>query len=241
VLVGALAYSIVGHGAGVSSLDPANDTRIDRGHRRVGATASAAPRSQATPTGVPAGPGSQPVASGPRGTRQPALPSATVSTPATRHPQGPKVRAYAARAAVTRSDQANTSTSCPPTELGWCVSAGVTVSQDARPTYTFTYAVCRSVRASTAYLNFDRKDPLVDFKAVDEAHNDTVWTWSLGQPVKPGTNQVRVDPGNCSIWDVVWNGYDDFGDLPPAGTYHLTATSFANETLPPAQQTFDHV
>jgi hypothetical protein len=249
VFVGALAYSILGNGPTTNSLDPANDTRIEDTRPVPGAGTSASPAPQATPTDVlPGSAGGRPAGTGSQASRPTALPSVQVPPHTTRHPQGPQTRRYVARAqmvAHTDQQQANTSASClsPQQTQDWCTSVYETRSQDAQPTYTLTYTVCRNVRAAATNLTFDRSvKQQADFKAIDVAHNDTVWTWSAGQAVDAGSTQVRVDPGYCVFWETVWNGFDDFGDMPPAGTYRLVGRSFARETLPahPAYE-FEHL
>jgi hypothetical protein len=248
VFVGAVAYAIVSPGSTTNSLDPANHTNIEDTRPAPGSGASQTPAPQATPTDVlPGSTGGRPAGTGGQA-RPTAVPSLRVPTRATRHPQGPQTRRYVARAQMvphTAQQQANTSTSClsPQQSQDWCTSVFQTRSQDAQPTYTLTYEICRNVRAAAAILHFDRSaKQQADFKAIDVAHNDTVWTWSAGQAVDLGPTQVRVDPGYCVFWETVWNGFDDFGDNPPPGTYRLVGRSFAKEALPAhPDYEFDHL
>lgn len=250
VFVGALAYSLVGHGSSTNSLDPANGIRVEDAHPAPGSGATQTPAPQATtPTDVqPGSTGGRPAGSGSQAGRPTALPSVQVPARTTRHPQGPQTRRYVARAemvAHTDQQQANTSASClsPQQTQDWCTSVYATRSQDAQPTYTLTYTVCRNVRAAATTLTFDRSTKQqADFKAIDVAHNDTVWTWSAGQAIDKGSTSVRVDPGYCVFWETVWNGFDDFGDNPPPGTYRLVGRSFAREALPAHDvYEFDHL
>jgi hypothetical protein len=243
VFVGALAYSIVGHGPSTNSLTPTNPSRID--HSRPGPGASNGPAPRATPTGNVAGPGGRPAGSGPRGTGPTSVPSVPIPARATRQPNHPAVRRYVARAPITRYDnQTNTSTGCLSQQQSadWCTSAYAVANNTTPETYTFTYTICRSVRAAAAILHFaNDADHQVDFAARDVAHHDTVWTYSADQAARRTGSQVRVNPGYCVYWDVTWNGYDDFGDNPPGGDYQLTASALSAEALPPADPyTFTH-
>jgi hypothetical protein len=240
VFVGALAYSLVGHSSSTNSLDSANDTHVNETRPTPGAGASNAPVPQASATGAVPGTGGRPAgATGPRGIGPSAVPSVSFSPPPARKPNDPAVRRYAVRPVIARHEgQTNTSTECLSSQQSqdWCTSAYATPNQTTPETYTFTYTVCRSVRAASAILHFPRDDKhQVDFAARDVAHDDTVWTHSADRAAKSTASTVRVDPGYCVFWDVTWNGYDDFGDNPAGGAYELTARSFSTETLPPAK------
>jgi hypothetical protein len=249
VLVGALAWSIVGRDSGTSNLSPTRPGPAV--HQTTAGPGEPVPSATASPTasaGTPAGsrPGTTTTAAGQGRHGVPAgTPSAGVSTQPNVHRPGGgggNVRTYARRNAITPSQP---STACelnclPAQNETWCTTARATPQNGGKDGYVFELAVCRSVADTTANkLTFDLAEE-ADFAAIDTAHNDTVWTWSAGQHVPQEQHSVTFAQGDCIVWSTLWNGDDDFGDTPPPGPYTLRATSLARQNLPAAEAGFTH-
>lgn len=248
-LAGLLAYTGLGDSANPRSIDVADSPDPTRQPSYApGASESPSPEPSVTPTsttpppsadpGTPVGPGEAP---GP--TDEPSLPGEPPET--TRPPRedgNPKV--YAKRSPITEGPaEATTSTPCPP-ELGriWCAYARVTTpSETGTARYELQYTLCRQVDAGDGWVQFDRVQE-ADFSATEDARQDTVWTYSAGQPVVPVSSRTEIPAGNCVTWSTMWDGYDDYGYTPPAGFYTLRArsTGTSDTTLPTATYAFDH-
>jgi hypothetical protein len=245
-LAGVLAWSTLGSPGGTNGLQPtSNVPHTGRGEPTASAPASPAPTQ--SPTEAPASSNASPLT--PHGTgapsqvAQPPVSGPTATTRPTRDSSNPTV-AYARRNAITENDQfAGTSTDCPPTlNDPWCAYPRVDVYEGATgTTYTLHYVLCRGVDSGPGVVTFDRKAK-VEFSATDTSNNDTVWTYSAGQPRGAAGSDTTVDPGNCVEWTTVWDGYDDFGYTPAQGTYRLDArsTGHSDGTLDAATTEFQH-
>jgi hypothetical protein len=238
MLVGALAYSVVGHpGGGSDRLDQTHQPRIGQTDPLpYGGTSTPAPFSSSTPmdghvtlpNSGDSGRGATTQAG--TGTAPTAVPRASHSAA---HPPRVKGRAYWPRPEVHFvASQTNLDANClPAQDQEWCTTANGTPNGTY---YHLTFSVCRSaVTGSDGVLNAHRKVP-VDFQVLDVAHNDKVWTYSLGQAVVAQANNATVNAGECVQWWVDWDGYDDYGFTPPAGTYTVTGTLYSDEHLDPA-------
>jgi hypothetical protein len=242
VLVGALGYSLLGHGSGLDRIN-STDTPPDGGRRPVpsaGATYVPDPAVTASPSAATGRNGTA-VAAGTGATLPTAGPTAITTRP-TRRP-GQVTRAYARRPVIHQDDPTtNTAFDCLAQQAnssGFCTSANVDDTRANEGVYTLEYWVCRPVGSGNdATLTFTRTQH-ADFAAIDKANNDTVWTWSAGQPVVGETKQLTIPAGYCVRWWTEWDGFDDFGLTPPQGQYTLTASSFASGPAP-AQWTFTH-
>jgi hypothetical protein len=240
VLVGMLAYSVIGGDTGADRLDPTDQGRIDHVQPAPDGTASPDPVASVTPTGTAPLGGNTPVTGS--GPRTGALPGATTSVPTygpvvpSSRPTTAQVRRYAARARIRRGDpDTNTDLDCAPTPgEDWCAKA-TGVRAAGQTYYELRYVLCRSIAASTSgRLTFQREQE-VDFAAIDQTNDDTVWTWSAGQPVVPRSSTLDIAPGYCVIWTVNWNGYDDFGYTPYFGPDTVIARPITREALPSAE------
>lgn len=257
VLVGALTYSLMNGPGGTSGLQPA--TNVPRNDRtdaigapqtttspeptaspsdvRPSSTASAAPGGSPGPTGGPYVPGPT---GGP--SQQPPRPT----DPPTRGAPNNDPR-YARRSAVTQGEPATSTTYAEcispeqTTPAPWCATAWVSedTGSTGSPRYELQYNLCRSVNAGTGTVTYGSKPEKADYAIRHVATNDTVFTWSAGQPLKALAN-ATVDAGNCVQWRTTWNGLDDFGYLPPTGNYVLTArsTGTSDAALPAATWSF---
>jgi hypothetical protein len=240
VLVGALAWSVVGHpGGGSDRLDQSHQPRIGQTNPLPYGTSTPAPFTSSAPTGQ------QPVVPGSGNSGRGAPPPAgagpvvepRVSHPATGSPHV-KGRPYWPRPVmVFTPSSTNTEITClPQQDQEWCTKAN---EVPAGTYYRLSLTVCHSVTGA-GDLHVHRKDP-VEFKVLDIAHNDTVWTFSLGQRVVPKNQTVTVNQGECVVWSVDWDGLDDFGDEPPPGSYSVTAALTADEhTDPSTSPAFQH-
>jgi hypothetical protein len=239
VLVGALAYSVVGHpGGGSDRLDQTNQPRIGQTSPMPYGTATPAPFTSSAPTSQhPVVPGSQGgTAQGPRpgGPVAPAGPGVTVSHPAARPPRHNGTTLWPRPKLYFEASTTNLQANClPAQDAEWCATANGMASGTY---YRLSLSICRSVAGGTTPLHVHRKDP-VNFQAVDEAHNDKVWTFNLGQPIVPKDANVTVNPGECVMWYLDWDGLDDYGNTPPAGQYHVMGQLFSDEDIPPAIST----
>jgi hypothetical protein len=240
VLVGALAYSVVGHpGGGSDRLDQTHQPRIGQSNPLpYGGTSTPAPfaSTAAGGTNVTA-PGSNGGTKQGGGSNVGTAPTSVprVSHPATKPPH-PNGQAYWPRPEVHfEQSSTNLDANClPAQDLEWCTTANGTANGTY---YHLTFSVCRSaVTGEDGVLNAHRKVP-VDFKTVYVDDNDTVWTYSLGQAIVPQAQNVEVRAGECVQWWVDWDGYDDFGYLPPKGSYTVTGVLFSDEHLDPATST----
>lgn len=245
VLVGALAYSVVGHGgAGGAHLGPAQQPRVDRTQPVASGDAqspSAAP--SATATQAPGGPSTPSADPGHGPAVPPSIPpvAATQTPGPSRQPRGGSTdRPYAARAPITHGNPSTASeTSCVPAQAdNWCTTARAT-AQNGGVTYLLEVAVCHSAVTNPSELHFATNRE-ADFRVVDDAHNDTVWTHSKGQPTFAQRHTVSFNSGDCIVWQTVWDGNDDYGDTPPMGQYTLHASMTADESLPEALATFQY-
>jgi hypothetical protein len=247
VLVGAIAYSVVGHGSGAGGahLDPAQQPRVHQ--------------TRPAPSGGPQSPDPTPSATGTQPTGTPAStsashgygpPSAPASPPIagpTRPPDpahpprdGDTSRPYAARAPITHSaPSTGTELSCLPAQSEeWCTTARGT-AQNNGMSYLLEIAVCHSVAYGTADLHFAQNRE-ADFKVVHDGDKDLVWTHSLGQPVFASAHTVTFGGGDCAVWQNVWDGYDDYGYDPPSGSYTVTGSINSTEGLLDASGGFPH-
>jgi hypothetical protein len=238
LLVGALAYSVVGHGSGTASLDPARQPRIDRHVPAGDETTSPSATPSATGSHPPGTTTAVPGTHG-GGNPQASAPAQPQATPTLDHRPGPAGLPYAHRNKINVSAPfANTNTNCLATtdNPDWCAYAAVTVG--SATSYTLEYTLCKTVNKG-GHLVYDRTQH-ADFAAIDVAHNDTVWTYSAGQPVVPDGGGDDLAGGYCLTWSVVWDGYDDFSRNPPPGSYRLVARSLAEGALPTATVDFTH-
>jgi hypothetical protein len=248
VLVGALAWSIVGRDGGTSSLNPTRPgPPVSHTTTGPGGPTPSATASPTASAGTPAGsrPGSSASGTGrggvPAGTPAPGV-STQPNVPNPTGHGGGHPRAYARRGPITASPPSTaTELNCLPAQNEtWCTTARATAQNGGKDGYLFELAVCRSVADTTATaLTFALAEE-ADFAAIDTAHNDTVWTWSAGQHVARKSHSVTFAQGDCIVWSTVWNGDDDLGDTPPPGQYTLHATSLANQNLAPAEYGFTH-
>jgi hypothetical protein len=236
LLVGALAYSVLGHGSGTASLDPAHQPIQQNVPAGDGTAVSATPTPSAT--GAPS-PGTNQALPGSRTGGRPGssvgpLPNATSTV---RQP-GPQPVPYAHRNKISMSKPfPDTNTACLGSTADWCSYATATPASGI--SFTLAYTLCLNVNAASNKLTY-RHDQPVDFAAIDTEHNDTVWTYSAGQPVGAKRPADSVDPGYCVTWSVLWDGFDDFSKTPPPGDYVLQARSLATQTVPPASTDFVH-
>ena len=246
VLAGALAYSVLGGGNGVSRVDMADQNEADKRERSAPAQIvpigpSATPRPAVSPAGVPrAGTVPTPAPGSVSGARPTVGPSSTVVVNPTRKPgtttQG---RKYARRSPIERDEpMTNTDIDCISRQTDWCASANVQENA-AEGMYVLSYTLCRAYDATPGTLTFDWQQE-VDFSTTDNAHDDTVWTYSAGVKRVRDEKTYTIQPRSCVTWHTVWNGYDDFGYTPPQGTYTLVAQPLTREELPQAQWTFQH-
>ncbi|HEU0130082.1 MAG TPA: hypothetical protein VFQ85_03720 [Mycobacteriales bacterium] len=251
VLVAALGYGVVSHqGTGTDTVRPANDPPVvnDGGAPRT------TNRTTPTPSVTPAaghGTGTTTGSTGRTPTSGRSSGSASGSTLPPTGPVGalvptrPPVRVgssprYASRVPVTRDPESATDANCLSAQTeDWCTYVSVTPPAGPGQKYMIDLTLCRSVGAGAKTIDLDRH-PDVDFAAVDVAHNDTVWTYSAGQPVVHDGETVTIDPGYCVYWHTRWDGYDDFGYTPAAGTYRLSARILTSEPLPLATTDFTH-
>lgn len=234
VVAAALTWTFVGHGGGTSSLKtthqpPAPSVRAAEASAHPSPTAT--PSAPAASTGTTLGNGG----TGPGHYASSPLPSTggVPTVPSTG--AGPQ---YAKRGVITPSaPYPDTQPDCLSSTADWCPYATATPNGDG--TYTFVYALCRNVNSGSGHLTFDRTQQ-ADFAAVDTDHNDTVWTYSAGQPVVRADTDVPITGGYCMSWTVVWDGYDDFSHTPPAGGYELKARSLAVGISAVKTATFQH-
>ncbi len=240
MLVGALAYSMLGGRGGTNGLDPVNQPPVSERTDLPGPSATpSTPRS--SPDNARSGDGST-TASGPRGGNP--VTSATPDTsvvPPVRDPGDP-TRPYAKRQPIGPAEDLgpNTDTNClisSTSTASWCATTTVTDPNPENENYVLRYTLCRNVNAGAITLHFHRKQQ-VDWVATDLTHSDTVWTYSAGQPVVTADDTLRFDAGYCMSWTVEWNGYDDYGDTPQKGTYRLTARALSVESVPPDSDDF---
>jgi hypothetical protein len=232
LVVGAITFSTMGGNGATQSLDTA--------HRPVGehvspsgwSSQSASPTPSPTGTVAPSATttpyvaGSQPPATSASPAAAPASPASSPTVRPTRGTAGGPSPRYATRPKITRTGPfTSTDTACLRANDGreWCSSATTSVTDTA---YVLTYRLCRPIDADKGALVLNRRQE-VDFRATDVARNDTVWTWSAGQPVVPAQLRLEVDAGSCYDWVTHWDGYDDFGYTPRAGSYRLTAALFS--------------
>lgn len=241
VLVGALGWSVLGGGSDVTRLDQANETEATPSPRTLPQVGNPyVPPPTAAPT-VPV--------DGPRPTSTPVSgndvrPSADPGRPVGVTPRNPSARPPGARFA-TRNAIDRTGPTAGADCLGttspsqqWCARAFANETGEFQ--YELTYTLCRSHTAPAGPVTFDWYQE-VDFAATDKAHNDTVWTYSKGVRKVEDYESLTVERGFCYTWTTVWDGFDDYGYTPPAGTYVLTARPLARETdLPAAQIEFMH-
>ena len=226
VLVGALAYSVVSTTDGTNSLDPAKQPKVDHSQptRLPGSLGSPDPITSPSTTvssaaGTNTGTGSRP-GSGPT-----SVPTSLPTKPPTREPGSTATLPYAVRPAIKFTQEYNSPERCLPPDQsasGWCTYATGQTDPDDEDRSLLRYRVCRALNAGPGTLDLTRT-PQVNFAAKDVANNDTVWTWSVGQPVTQAASQVDVTAGYCVDWYTSWDGFDDWGRLPPAGTYEVTA------------------
>jgi hypothetical protein len=245
VLVGALGWSVLGGGSGVSRLDPTTDD--DRKQERslpaypqpLDPTPTAQPSASA---GAPSpGTVTAPGTGGYTGLRPTVGPSTPVVTPTRKPGGGNPGRRYAARPEITREEaMTNTDPNCATSTDAWCAYARVDESQAIEDKYTLEYTICRPrFNTSPGTLDFAWHQE-IEFKAVDTAHRDTVWTYSLGVRRVSEPETLAIDPGTCVLWHMVWDGYDDFGLMPPYGSYTLIARPLSRENVGESQATFTH-
>jgi hypothetical protein len=247
VLVGALGYGVLGGGGGVDELRPTDDKRDLR-------TASPVPGGVlvTTPTPQPtSSPGSRPVAlpthkpgTGTGGGVRPSVgPSSVVVPPPSdeRPPSTGGGRRYAPRNRIERDDDiTNTEPDCLGRESQeWCVVPYVDATNGVDGQYVVTYTLCRSRAFPAKTVRFDYRDEL-ELIATDTEHEDVVWTYSLGRSRVVEPEDVTFQPGMCSAWQVVWDGLDDYGRLPPQGPYTMTITPRSRDALPSGEAAFDH-
>ena len=250
-LVGVLAYALTGGtDTGGDRLDPTRQPKTDQTAPAgpIGGDPMTTPEATASPGGrggktpapggghVVAGPSARP---GPGGGGAPSTdrPSAP---PVQQPPRDPKPgMRYAPRDDVTRDPaMANAEPDCLPKQGDdWCTVARVDPFTEDQ-VYTLEFVVCRALRAGDGALTFERK-PQADFKTIEDATKDTVWTHSLGARVQAVRETVTIAGGQCVTWHTDWNGLDDYGRLPAKGTYRLVARSFATTPLPPAEFVFE--
>lgn len=253
-LVGALMYTTLDNGAGSRSLEPTTPLpTTDQTYEPGGASPTPSPEPSGTPASSPS-PGEQPGSSsepgpGGRPSSLPEVPGDPVET--TRPPRdegNPKV--YARRNAINEGDPSTTtSTPCPPNiGTAWCAYARATTpKENGTDFYELEYTLCRQVDALDGWVDFGRVQE-ADFSATDKRHDedpandDTVWKYSAGQPVVPAASRTEVPAGNCVTWSTLWDGYDDFGANPAAGSYVLWArsTGTSDAPLPAATYPFEH-
>lgn len=256
-LVGALVYSSLTSGPATTGLEQTHNPPLVERTGEPGPVWTPSPEETATPagprpSGASGGPAS-PAAPGPGSGRgdEPAQADPPEPTPArpTRTPPSPG-EPYEKRGDITEHDQQLSGyTECLPGDgRAWCAYATVRKTLTSAGTrYELVYALCRAVDANPGFVTFDRTME-ADYAATDQrgtsdpGDDDTVWTYSKGQPVVPATDQTRIDPGYCVEWTTVWDGNDDFGYFPPKGTYTLTArsTGRSDSPLPTDTATFEH-
>jgi hypothetical protein len=249
VLAGVLAFSVAGQGGdGTDRLRPADDPGNERIVPLPGPVPSTEPTPHATPT---RGPGDRPRGQALPTARQPVAPppSATVPSPTRAAPeQKPPAppspgRKFAKRNGIEQGEPStNTDLTCLEESAqpgdDWCAVARGMQEGDM---YRLEYALCRPVETAAAGTLSLRREPKVEFVAVDEDHDDPVWTYTRGQRVVAIDETVTIGPGQCVVWWTLWDGYDDYGLHPPAGDYTVTARLLSEETVPAATSpTFVH-
>lgn len=256
VLVGALAYSTLNGPGGTSGLQPA--TNVPRNERtdafgepqetvspeptasptdtRPSASATAAPGSPG-PTGDPGyvpGPTSGPVPP-PQGPSRPPTRGAPNADPEY-HPRSP-VTEGPPTVGTTYAECIDAEQTTP---RSWCATAWASEdTASGSPRWELRYNLCRAVNAGQGVVAFGTVPEKADYAIKHVATNDTVWTWSAGQPAKALAG-TTVDAGSCVEWRTYWNGLDDFGYLPPSGGYLLTArsTGTSDTSLPAKTYSF---
>lgn len=254
MVVGAITFASLGSDGGTNGLRP---TREAPHHERTApaapvATASVSPEpSPSAVTSTKPRAGSRPVA-GVATTTAPAPPPPPAPTPDAA-PESPRPRrgstttsrSYAQRAPIEESGPSpstSTDTQCLSTGADWCadVPSVYPTTQNGVTRYELTYTLCRAVDAGTGTIRYNRAQR-TDFATTHKATNDTVWTYSAGQRVRPADTTLDVPAGYCVSWVTVWDGYDDFGHTPPGGTYVLTASPFgvSDTPLPTKTTEFD--
>jgi hypothetical protein len=251
VLAGVIAYASIGTPANTDGLRPTKQTpRQEETQAPYGESASPTPEPTAEPspsatpdappsgTAAPAGPTQAP------GTLAPADPDPTASARPTREQKPPRTRTYAKRQPIQELEPmpGGGDTGCIADGPKWCAIVGEYGSTIELPrVYEFSYKLCRSPSAGPGVVTFDRFQE-VEFKARHVGTNDTVWTYSAGQPVGQPDEPTEIPAGYCVEWTTKWDGYDDFGHHPPGGTYEITAvsTGFSDAPLPSKTESFQH-
>ena len=241
VLVGALGWSVLGGGSGMTRLDQANETDATPTRKAlppVGDPYRTQPTAQ--PSQIVEGP--RPTSTSVPGNGSDVRPSADprpVGVAPRKPGTTPPGARFAVRKPIQRSNPSTDPASCltQSTDQQWCATAYATETGDFE--YELSYTLCRSTYAETGVATFDWQQQ-IDFATTDTAHKDTVWTYSKGVGKVESYDSLTMGRGTCYTWTTVWNGFDDYGYTPPAGKYVLTARPLARESLPGAQIEFNH-
>lgn len=111
----------------------------------------------------------------------------------------------------------------------WCLRAFRTSDPESLDSVV-SLDVCLSFNVPNATLNFGNSK-LVDFVVTRDGSDEELWRWSHGGVPKPTPVRDTVSRGNCLSYSVPWKERVDNNNqlIVEAGTYLLTATSFAKE------------
>ncbi|HVE97936.1 MAG TPA: BsuPI-related putative proteinase inhibitor, partial [Mycobacteriales bacterium] len=112
----------------------------------------------------------------------------------------------------------------------WCLQVIRVVSQSDPVDSELQFQVCASLNAPATSLNH-RDSKAVDFVVTKQGSAEELWRWSYGAVPKPKPRVDQIANGDCVQYSVDWKGRVDNNNnfISEAGTYVLTATSFARE------------
>jgi hypothetical protein len=225
----ALALVIVGiqflpgGGHGRETLMPANPTGLPRpsatGSLGTSRSAGTAPRPAAstlsgnTPVAAP-GPGTSAVVTGTvretPGARQPAQ-SGPAKQPSA---SGPVSRTRQAGAGPDTCTNVHTPTLPRGHSVGPCVTL---TAADTGKAFKLSIRVCQGRQDGNRTLDFPRGDE-VDWSIT--SHTGNRWDWQPARPIP--AHSLRLNAGDCFVWQTSWNRLGTQGQPFPAG--HATLT-----------------
>jgi len=226
VLVGALAYSLMGGPNGTTGLQPAKPIHDANGSERPGDPGQS-PEPTASPTDVDP---TSTAAPDPGSGGDPYVPP--VPVPSAGLPERPpgevSEQAFSRRNPILESDPATSAgTQCldQAATQKWCTFASVDPQYSDETYYVLKFTACRSVDSNTnGEITFGKKQK-VEFVITRVENSENIWTYSRGVAAEATTSKTEMFAGECVDWTTNWDGYDDWGGDPGAGEYRLEAWS----------------
>ena len=140
-------------------------------------------------------------------------------------PSAPVPAAGRPKPAMRRTQQESFYIGC----IEWCLQPQVLKEGDR---YALRMDLCVAVGGRARRFSYATVQEVDMWVATNEQQPQTLWTWSLGQQFPTSEHHLDISPGQCVMWQTLWDATDERGEPLEPGNYRLFAKSLAEQTAP---------